>query len=77
MPRRPRTATGGYVYHVLNRAVGRAIVFHKHGDYAAFERILRQAKDHFPTRLLAYCLMPNHFHRSCLPSRRLTFGTGP
>ncbi len=62
MPRRPRLATGGYVYHVLNRAVGRATVFHKDADYAAFERGLRQAKDHVPLRLLAYCLMPNHFH---------------
>jgi putative transposase len=59
MPRRPRSATGGYV---LNRAVARATIFHKHADYAAFERVLRQAKDNVPTRLLAYCLMPNHFH---------------
>lgn len=62
MPRRPRTATGGYIYHVLNRAVARATVFYKGGDYAAFERVLRQAKDKMPMRLLAYCLMPNHFH---------------
>jgi REP-associated tyrosine transposase len=68
MPRRPRTATGGYVYHVLNRAVGRATVFHKDGDYAAFERVLRQAKDEVPTRLLAYCLMPNHFHLVLWPA---------
>jgi putative transposase len=26
MPRRHRNATGGYVYHVLNRAVGRATI---------------------------------------------------
>jgi putative transposase len=62
MPRRPRTATGGYIYHVLNRAVNRATVFHKDGDYVAFERVLRQAKHKMPMRLLAYCLMPNHFH---------------
>jgi putative transposase len=62
MPRRSRTATGGYVYHILNRGVGRATVFHKDGDYAAWERVLRQAKDQVPMRLLAYCLMPNHFH---------------
>jgi REP-associated tyrosine transposase len=62
MPRRPRVATGGYVYHVLNRAVGRATLFRKDGDYAAFEAILRQAPDFRPMRLLAYCLMPNHWH---------------
>ncbi len=62
MPRRPRADTGGYVYHVLNRGVARATLFHKDGDYAAFERVLRQAKDKLPVPILAYCLMPNHFH---------------
>jgi hypothetical protein len=38
MPRRLRFATGGFVYHVLNRAVGRAQIFKKEGDYAAFMR---------------------------------------
>jgi putative transposase len=55
-------AAGGYVYHVLNRAVGRATLFRKAGDYAAFEQVLRQAKDWQPMRLLAYCVMPNHWH---------------
>jgi hypothetical protein len=38
MPRRPREATGGLVYHVLNRGVGRMTVFESDGDYAAFLR---------------------------------------
>jgi len=42
--------------------VNRATVFHKHADYAALERVLREAKDNVTTRLLAYCLMSNHFH---------------
>jgi putative transposase len=62
MPRRLRAASGGYVYHVLNRAVARARLFHKTGDYAAFEKVLGQAKEWLPTRLLAYCVMPNHWH---------------
>ena len=37
MPRRHRFADGAYVYHVLNRAVGRATLCAKPGDYAAFE----------------------------------------
>jgi putative transposase len=53
---------GGYVYHVLNRAVGRVTLFHKDGDYAAFEKVLRQAKAWQPIRLLGYALMPNHWH---------------
>jgi hypothetical protein len=50
MPRRLRCNTGGYAYHALNRAVGRATLFHKDGDYAAFEKALRQAKDWRPVR---------------------------
>ena len=49
-------------YHVLNRGNGRAKVFHKEGDYAAFLKLLCQASERVPMRLLAYCLMPNHFH---------------
>jgi putative transposase len=62
MPRRLRFASGGYVYHVLNRAVARASLFDKSADYAAFEKVLRQAKERLPMRLLAYCALPNHWH---------------
>jgi putative transposase len=68
MPRRLRCNTGGYAYHALNRAVGRATLFHKDGDYAAFEKALRQAKEWRPVRLLAYCLMPNHWHLVLWPA---------
>jgi putative transposase len=49
-------------YHVLNRGNGRSEVFHKDDDYAAFLKLLSQASRRVPMRLLAYCLMPNHFH---------------
>lgn len=62
MPRRPRVATGGLVYHVLNRRVGRAPLFETEKDYTAFERILEEAIARTGMRLLAYCLMPNHWH---------------
>jgi putative transposase len=62
MPRRRRFASGGYVYHVLNRAVGRRTIFRKDADYAAFAAVLDEAAGFQPMRLLAYCLMPNHWH---------------
>lgn len=62
MPRNPRGSLAGYCYHVLNRGNGRRTIFHKNGDFAAFVQLLRQAGERNPTRLLAYCLMPNHFH---------------
>src|SRR5438309_1941517 len=70
MGRPYRTALGGYVYHMLNRANGRLPIFHKNGDYDAFERILGEALEHVPgMRLLAYCLMPNHWHLVVWPRR--------
>src|SRR3979411_599191 len=63
MGRPYRTALGGYVYHMLNRSNGRLRIFHKDDDYEAFERILGEALEHVPgMRLLAYCLLPNHWH---------------
>jgi putative transposase len=55
-------ATGGYVYHVLNRAVGRWKIFRQDEDYAAFERVMERVYERLATRILAYCLMPNHWH---------------
>jgi putative transposase len=37
-------------------------VFHKDADYAAFLTLFDEAQERCPRRLLAYCLMPNHFH---------------
>ena len=62
MARRLRVAAGGIVYRVLNRAVGRGRIFRREGDYMAFEKVLRQAHERTGTRLLAYCLMPKHWH---------------
>jgi putative transposase len=63
MGRPHRLDRGGYVYHVLNRANARLPLFHKDGDYLAFQRILAETLQHVPAmRLLAYCLMPNHWH---------------
>lgn len=62
MARRPRISLGNICYHVLNRGNGRNVVFHKDGDYAAFLKLMKQASERTPMRLLSYCLMPNHFH---------------
>jgi REP element-mobilizing transposase RayT len=62
MPRPKRVAPAGYCYHVLNRGNARQEVFHKPADYAAFLRLFDEAHVRCPMRILAYCLMPNHFH---------------
>ena len=68
MPRRARVAPGGVIYHVVNRGVGRMTLFEKPPDYAAFERCLRAAQEAVPMRLLAYALMPNHWHLVLWPA---------
>lgn len=57
-----RIAPGGYKFHVLNRAIVGTQLFERPDDYRAFERLLAEACERFGMRLLAYCLMPNHWH---------------
>ncbi len=67
MPRTARSCPGGYTYHVLNRGNARATVFHKPDDYDAFVNMMAEATVRTPMRILAYCLMPNHFHLALWP----------
>ena len=62
MPRKPRVAPGGYVCHVLNRSAGRTTLFRTDKDFAAFQRLIAEAQQRHPLRILAYCLMGNHWH---------------
>ena len=62
MPRTARASVADYCYHVLNRGNARARVFHDDADYEAFLGLIAETSLRQPMRLLAYCLMPNHFH---------------
>jgi len=68
MPRSARASAAGYCYHVINRGNARAEVFHKEDDFSAFFRIMAEAGIRVPMRVVAYCLMPNHFHLVLWPS---------
>ena len=67
MGRPLRAAEGGIVYHVMNRANGRLTIFDDESDYDAFLRVVAQAVAREEMRLLAYCVMPNHFHLMLWP----------
>ena len=69
MPRTARVAPGGMVFHVLNRGVGRMRLFAKDADFEAFERIVAKTLETRAMRVLAYCLMPNHWHLLLWPER--------
>ena len=63
MGRPQRVTQAGLVYHVLNRRVMRLPLFQKDADFLAFERVLGESlvRPDAPD-LLAWCLMPNHWH---------------
>jgi putative transposase len=69
MPRTARASLANYCYHVFNRGNRRAEVFHKPDDYEAFVALLAEAGRRVPMRVLAYCVMPDHFHLVLRPTR--------
>ena len=69
MPRRARRVADDGVYHVLNRGNCRMDIFHKSGDFAAFVKLLEEARQLTDMRILAYCLMHNHWHLVLWPRR--------
>jgi len=52
----------GHIYHLYNRGNRKAEVFHDRQDYLHFLRQLREYLQKYPITLIAYCLMPNHYH---------------
>lgn len=51
----------GYLYHIYNQENNRVKIFYSRGNYLYF---LEKIKKHFTpfADILAWCLMPNHFH---------------
>ena len=48
--------------HVLNRGDHRETLFHRRDDYIGFLEMTAEAAARIPMRILAYCIMRNHFH---------------
>ena len=67
MGRALRVDVGDHVYHILNRANAHGKLFTKKSDYALFESVLTEAKERFDMRIMAYCIMPNHWHLVLYP----------
>jgi putative transposase len=62
MPRRVRSTPRSRYFHVTNRSAGRLVLFAQPADYRAFLSILSQGLERYPVRLIAYSLMPDHWH---------------
>ena len=62
-----RVDVGGMIYHALNRANFRSRLFQRAAHYQDFLAILEESLKFVPMRILAYCLMPNHWHLVLYP----------
>jgi putative transposase len=62
MPRTKRLFSDFGFYHVVNRGNERKQVFYSLADYRAFLSWVKEFKGIFDIHVIAYCLMPNHFH---------------
>jgi putative transposase len=45
-------------------------LFRKEADYVAFDGVLEEAFEREPLRILAYCVLPNHWHFVVWPKQR-------
>ena len=62
MARVARIDVGNEVYHVINRSNGRVSIFNTKDEYSDFEYLLSEIKEEYQMRILAYVIMPNHWH---------------
>jgi REP element-mobilizing transposase RayT len=62
MPRSQRHQECGGIYHVTARGVRRQTLYHDLHDYEFFERLLGWIVADNKWQLIAYCVMPNHYH---------------
>jgi putative transposase len=69
VPRTARRFIDGLPYHVLNRGNRRQTIFSQAHDYELFLTTLADALVRVPLAILAFVLMPNHFHLVLLPER--------
>ena len=62
MPRRLRHSLQGTAFHVMNRAVRNTVLFRPTDDYDAFFKVVREGLAKYEVKIIAYCVMPNHWH---------------
>ena len=62
MARQARKFSSSGIYHVVNKGTGNQIIFEEDIDYQTFIYFMTYYKKKFNIKILAYCLMENHFH---------------
>ena len=62
MPYRKVQFAQGQFYHIYNRGVGRQPMFREEENYLFLLRRVKKYASAFDITVVAYCLMPNHYH---------------
>ena len=61
MPARRPFVQGSY-YHIYNRGAGRQAIFREERNYLYLLRLLKKVTIEDHLKVIAYCLLPNHYH---------------
>jgi putative transposase len=69
MPRRRRVYPDGLAFHVINRGNKRSRIFLGASDYDDFLDAMAKAAEQTEMRVLAFCLMTNHWHLVLWPRK--------
>jgi putative transposase len=62
MPRRNIQLFQGSYYHIYNRGAVRQPIFREERNYAYLLRLMKQVAADCNLSIIAYCLLPNHYH---------------
>ena len=62
MPYRRIQFTPGQYYHIYNRGSGHRSIFREQDNYLFVLRLVKKYTSAFDISVIAYCLMPNHYH---------------
>jgi len=62
VPHRVIQYAAGEYYHIYNRGSGRQPIFQEADNYLLVLRLLKEYSARLGVTVVAYCLMPNHYH---------------
>jgi len=62
MPRRKLQFLPGHYYHIYNRGAGRQSIFLEERNYRYLLSLLKEISAECKASVIAYCLLPNHYH---------------
>ena len=67
MPSRRTPFLAHHYYHIYNRGVDRGKIYFSTENYLYFIQLLHNNLERYTINIIAYCLMPNHFHLLIMP----------